>query len=447
MSAAAPSPAPAPPSVPIAAAHADADAGAVAGTGTGAGTGPVKTAVDPDACLTVDDFIITGIDDSYEVISDFNMMGLPDNLARGIYANGFQRPSKIQKVAILPMKQSRDILAQSQSGTGKTGAFVIGALSNVDMSVNAPQVLVINPTRELAEQTQKNADAIGSFLGLKTMKAIGGTSVQQDIRDLQRGVHFVSGTPGRLFDLIDRGALRLDNIRYLIFDEADQLLEEGFFAQIQEILRTRMFPATTHLAMFSATMPEAVLELAETFLNKPVRILLRTEEISLKGIRQFYVGVDREEWKFAALIELYKHLSIDQAIIFVNKRMKAEQLTRMMVDEGFPIQCIHGDMDPHERRRRLEEFRAGKVHVLIATDILARGIDVQTVSMVVNYEMSPSRENYFHRIGRCGRYGRKGVSINLLCGEGELGMQRDIEHHYEITIPELEDPDQIRKFL
>jgi superfamily II DNA/RNA helicase len=404
-------------------------------------------AADMGASLSVDDFIITGIDDSYEVLSDFNMMGLPDDLARGVYANGFQRPSKIQKVAILPMRQGRDILAQSQSGTGKTGTFVIGSLTNVDIKINAPQVLVINPTRELAEQTQKNANAIGSFLGLKTMTAIGGSSVQNDIRELQRGVHFVSGTPGRLFDLIDRGALRLDNIRYLIFDEADQLLEEGFFAQIREILGTRLFPASTHLAMFSATMPEAVLELAETFLNKPVRILLRTEEISLKGIRQFYVGVDREEWKFAALMELYKHLSIDQAIIFVNKRAKAEQLTRMMVAEGFPLEYIHGDMDPHERRRRLEEFRLGKVHVLIATDILARGIDVQTVSMVVNYEMSPSRENYFHRIGRCGRYGRKGVSINLLCGDMEMSMQRDIERHYEITIPELEDPDQIRKFL
>jgi superfamily II DNA/RNA helicase len=399
------------------------------------------------ACLTVDDFMITGIDDSYEVISDFNMMGLPDNLARGIYANGFQRPSKIQKVAILPMKQGRDILAQSQSGTGKTGTFVIGSLSNVDISVNAPQVLVINPTRDLAEQTEKNATAIGSFLGLKTMCAIGGSSVQQDLRTLQRGVHFISGTPGRIFDLIDRGALRLDHMQYLILDEADQLLEEGFFAQIREILATRKFPASTKLAMFSATMPEAVLELAETFLNKPVRILLRTEEISLKGIRQFCVSVDREEWKFAALMELYKHLSIDQAIIFVNKRMKAEQLTRMMVAEGFPLEFIHGDMEPSERRRRLDDFRSGKVHVLIATDILARGIDVQTVSMVVNFEMSPSRENYFHRIGRCGRYGRKGVSINLLCGDGEMGMQRDIERHYEITIPELDDPEQIRKFL
>ncbi len=398
--------------------------------------------------MSVDDFVITGIDDSYEVISDFNMMGLPDDLARGIYANGFQRPSKIQKVAILPMKQGRDILAQSQSGTGKTGTFVIGSLTNVDISVNAPQVLVINPTRELAEQTEKNARSIGAFLDLKVMSAIGGTPVQQDIRTLQRGVHFISGTPGRLFDLIDRGALRLDRIQCLILDEADQLLEEGFFAQIREILATRKFPATTRLSMFSATMPEAVLELAETFLTNPVRILLRTEEISLKGIRQFCVSVEREEWKFAALMELYKHLSIDQAIIFVNKRMKAEQLHRMMNDEGFPLECIHGDMEPAERKRRLEEFRLGKVHVLIATDILARGIDVQTVSMVVNYEMSPSRENYFHRIGRCGRYGRKGVSINLLCGEGELAMQRDIERHYDITVPELpEDLDQIRKFL
>jgi superfamily II DNA/RNA helicase len=398
--------------------------------------------------FNVEDLLVTGVGPDFKPSTDFNDMDLPDNLARGIYAHGFERPSKIQKVAILPMKEGRDILAQSQSGTGKTGAFLIGSLSRVDPTVNAPQVLVINPVRELAEQTTREATDIGEFMGLRVMSAVGGTPVMQDVRNLSRGVHLVSGTPGRIYDLISRGALLLDRIEYLILDEADQMLDELFSGQIKAILDTHKFPKTTKLAMFSATMPEEVLELADTFLQKPVRILLKTEEISLKGIKQFHIALDREDFKFDALMDLYKHLTINQAIIFVNKRQRAEQLTRALVDEGFALEFIHGDMEPNERRRRLNEFRAGHVRVLVATDVLARGIDVQTISMVVNFDMPMNRENYFHRIGRCGRYGRKGISINLLSGDMEFGMQRDIERFYEISIPELpEDLEQLRKYI
>lgn len=398
--------------------------------------------------LQVEDLIVTGIDDSFKPAVDFNDMELLDDLARGVYAHGFERPSKIQKVAIPLMKAGRDLLAQSQSGTGKTGTFVIGSLTRIDPAVVQPQVLVINPVRELAEQTQKEANKIGEFIGLRAMSAVGGTPVQQDIRNLSRGVHFVSGTPGRVYDLISRGALNLDKIQYLILDEADQMLDDLFSGQIQAILDTKKFPATTKLAMFSATMPDEVLELASTFLQNPARILLKTEEISLKGIKQFHIALDREDFKFDALMDLYKHLTINQAIIFVNKRQRAEQLTRALVDEGFALEFIHGDMEPSERRRRLEEFRAGHVRVLVATDVLARGIDVQTISMVVNFDMPMNRENYFHRIGRCGRYGRKGISINLLSGDMEVSMQKDIERFYEITIPELPaDLEQLRKYI
>jgi translation initiation factor 4A len=398
--------------------------------------------------LHVEDLIVTGIDESFKPATDFNDMELPDNLARGVYAHGFERPSKIQKVAIVPMRDGRDILAQSQSGTGKTGTFLIGSLCRVDPKINAPQVLVINPVRDLAEQTDKEAREIGEFMGLRTMCAVGGTPVMQDVRNLGRGVHVVSGTPGRIYDLISRGALVLDHIQYLILDEADQMLDDLFSGQIKAILDTHKFPKTTKLAMFSATMPEEVLELADTFLQNPVRILLKTEEISLKGIKQFHIALDREDFKLDALMDLYKHLTINQAIIFVNKRQRAEQLTRALVEEGFALEFIHGDMEPNDRRRRLQEFRAGRVRVLVATDVLARGIDVQTVSMVVNFDMPMNRENYFHRIGRCGRYGRKGISINLISGDVEMGMQRDIERFYDITIPELPaDLDLIRKYI
>jgi len=375
----------------------------------------------------------------------FDALSLSPDIERGIYSYGFETPSKIQKIAIKPMMDKRDILGQSQSGTGKTGTFVIGSVSNIDPSILHPQVLVISPTRELAQQTEKVARAIGSFMeisdkskGLRVLCATGGDPVHANLKALRQGAQFIVGTPGRIFDLIRRdGGLRLDHLKYLIFDEADQLLEDLFAEQIKAILTVRDFPETTRLAMFSATMPAEVLELAETYLKDPVRILLPAEEVRLKGIEQYHIVLDKEEWKFDALADLYKHMTINQAIIFVNKKHTAEKLTKRMLDEGYTLECIHGDMEVAERKKRMEDFRAGSVRILIATDVLARGIDVQQVSVVINYEMPPNRENYFHRIGRTGRYGRKGLSINLVTGADEMAMMNDIEKHYAVSIPPL----------
>lgn len=375
----------------------------------------------------------------------FDTMELDEDILRGIYSNGFSAPSKIQRIAIRPMMEGRDILAQSQSGTGKTGTFAIGAMSQIDPAILAPQVLVISPTRELSQQTEKVVRAIGQYMrvsehvtGLKVLSATGGSPVGQDLKALRAGAQFIVGTPGRIFDLIRReGGMKLSHLKYLVLDEADQLLEDLFAEQIQTILSTGSFPATTRLAMFSATMPADVLDLAERYLKDPVRILLPAEEVRLEGISQFNIMLDKEDWKFDALADLYKHMTINQAIIFVNKKQTAEKLTTRMLNEGYTLEYIHGDMDVADRKKRMEDFRGGMVRILIATDVLARGIDVQTVSTVINYEMPPNRENYFHRIGRCGRYGRKGLSINLIAGPDEMAMVKDIEQHYSITIPPL----------
>lgn len=387
---------------------------------------------------------ITGLEGSPEIHDSFDTMGLSDELLHGIYANGFDKPSKIQRIAITPMRDRRDILAQSQSGTGKTGTFTIGALSCIDPRVQSPQVLVLTPTRELAQQTEKVARALGSFLkisdaheGLKVLCATGGIAVAQDQRLLRSGAQFVVGTPGRIFDLIRRGDLKLRNMKYLILDEADQLFDDLFLEQIEHILTVGEFGEGTRLAMFSATMPEAVLHLAEKYLVKPVKILLPAEEVRLQGIKQYHINAERDEWKFDAFVDLFKHITVNQAIVFVNKRAKAETLTKRMMDEGYTLEYIHGEMDTAERKKRMDDFRNGNVRILVATDILARGIDVQTVSVVINYEMPPNRENYFHRIGRCGRFGRKGLSINLIAGADEMAMMEDIKKHYSIEIPEL----------
>lgn len=376
-------------------------------------------------------------DNKLPVYDNFELMGLSDNLLRGIYSYGFEKPSSIQQTAIIPMKDGRDLLAQSRSGTGKTGAFIIGSLSRIDPEISFPQVIVICHVRELAEQTYKVAEAIGKYMGLKAMYATGGSNLRGDFMTLRQGAQFIVGTPGRIYDLIRRNELRLDHMRCLIFDEADQLLENLFAEQIQAILEFP-FPKTTQLALFSATMPDDVLQIAEKFLQNPIRILTPAEEWSLEGIRQYYVELAREEWKYDALNDIMSKIKINQAIIYVNKRQKAEWLAKKMIESGHSLEYIHGDMDIAERKKRLQDFRNGHVRVLISTDLLARGIDVQTLSIVINYELPPSQENYLHRIGRTGRYGRKGVALNLITTD-EKDQQIILERTYGTRVEVLPD--------
>lgn len=370
-----------------------------------------------------------------KVYDTFDEMGLSDTLIRGIYNYGFELPSKIQQLAIVPMSQQNDILAQSQSGTGKTGAFTIGALSTVDSTLKAPQVLVMCPTRELSQQTERVAQAIGSYMNLKVLSATGGNQIRADVTALKNGAQFIVGTPGRIFDLICRGELSVEHIRYVILDEADQMLEDLFADQIRSILNSK-FPSTTRLALFSATMPKNVLEIAENYLSNPVRILLPPDEVTLEGIKQYYVQLEREDWKLPVLLDLYQQITVNQALIYVNKRQKAEWLAKQLSSHGFTLEFIHGEMEVAERKKRMEDFRSGMTRVLISTDLLARGIDVQQVSLVINYEMPIQRENYIHRIGRSGRYGKKGSAINIICGD-EINAVKEIESHYSTTIQEL----------
>jgi translation initiation factor 4A len=377
----------------------------------------------------------TQSNDDLKLYETFDEMNLNDTLIRGIYAYGFEQPSKIQQLSIVPMSHHTDILAQAQSGTGKTGAFTIGSLSVVDTTLKLPQVLVICPTRELSQQTERVAHALGSYMNLKVLSATGGNNLRNDIQSLKSGVQFIVGTPGRVFDLIRRGDLVLDHMKYVILDEADQMLENLFEEQVKAILNNK-FPSTTRLALFSATMPQNVLEIAENYLNNPVRILLPQDEVTLDGIKQYYVHLEREDWKFPVLLDLYQQITVNQALIYVNKRQKAEWLAKQLSSQGFTLEFIHGDMEVTERKTRMEDFRSGTVRVLISTDLLARGIDVQQVSLVINYELPVQRENYVHRIGRSGRYGKKGVAINIISGD-ELNTLKEIESHYSTTINEL----------
>jgi len=370
-----------------------------------------------------------------KMVDSFDNMGLPDKLLRGVYSYGFEKPSNIQQMAIVPIKTKNDILAQAQSGTGKTGAFTIGSMANVDVSLQKPQILILVPTQELAKQIYEVGKNIGSFLPVSCYCATGGTPIREDIKAIENGAQFIVGTPGRIYDLMNRNILKTENVKTLILDEADQMLEDRFYKQVMCILEIG-FPKTTHVALFSATMPQEVIDVANKLLVNPVRILLPPEEVSLSGIKQYYVDTEKEDWKYEALCDIYKQLNINQALIYCNKRQKAEWLADKLSSDGYPLLCIHGEMENNERRRRMEEFRTGKVRVLISTDLLARGIDVQQVSLVINFELPMNRENYIHRIGRSGRFGKKGVAINLL-SESEKKTKEEIEKHYGTVMEEL----------
>lgn len=369
-----------------------------------------------------------------ELVDNFDNMGLVEDLLRGIYAYGFEKPSAIQQRAILPLCKSRDIIAQAQSGTGKTATFTIGILQQLDFTLMECQALVLAPTRELAQQIQKVVLALGDYLGVRCHACIGGTRVRDDITKLQTGVHIVVGTPGRVYDMLCRRVLRPDHIKMFILDEADEMLSRGFKDQIYDIYQA--LPSRVHVGLFSATMPPEALEITQRFMNDPVRILVKRDELTLEGIKQFYISVDREEWKLDTLCDLYDTLNITQAVIFCNTRRKVDWLTDKMRAREFTVSSTHGDIGSKERDIILNEFRTGSSRVLITTDLLARGIDVQQVSLVINYDLPRNLENYIHRIGRSGRFGRKGVAINFVSTE-DVRTLRELEQFYNTSIEEM----------
>lgn len=255
------------------------------------------------------------------------------------------------------------------------------------------------------------------------------------MRELERGgVQVISGTPGRVFDLIRRNALNMNQLRTMVLDEADEMLNRGFKDQIYDIYR--FLPPSCQVVLMSATLPASVLEMTRKFMSDPVKILVKRDELTLEGIKQFFISVEKEEWKFDTLCDLYDTLTITQAVIFCNTRQKVDWLSEKMKENNFTVSCMHGDMGQEQRDKVMEEFRSGTSRVLIATDLWGRGIDVQQVSLVICYDLPTNRELYIHRIGRSGRFGRKGVAINFVRTE-DVRLLRDIEQFYSTQIDEM----------
>jgi ATP-dependent RNA helicase len=296
------------------------------------------------------------------------------------------------------------------------------------------QALILSPTRELAAQTEKVILAIGDFMNVQAHACIGGKSIGEDIRKLEHGVQVVSGTPGRVYDMIKRRTLRTRAIKLLILDESDEMLSRGFKDQIYDVYR--YLPPDLQVVLVSATLPHEILEMTNKFMTDPVRILVKRDELTLEGIKQFFVTVEREEWKFDTLCDLYDTLTITQAVIFCNTKRKVDWLTEKMRSNNFTVSAMHGDMPQKERDAIMAEFRSGTTRVLITTDVWARGLDVQQVSLVINYDLPNNRELYIHRIGRSGRFGRKGVAINFVRSD-DIRILRDIEQYYSTQIDEM----------
>lgn len=326
------------------------------------------------------------------------------------------------------------MIAQAQSGTGKTATFSISTLQMIDYSNPQCQALVLAPTRELAQQTQKVVLALGDFLKVDCHVCIGGTNAREDMNRVSKGAHVVVGTPGRVLHLLKAGALKTDSLRLFVLDEADEMLSKGFQDEIREIFQ--YLPPKTQVALLSATMPDDVMQVTSQFMKDPVRILVKKDEVTLEGIKQFYVNVQREDWKLDTLCDLYETLTVTQAVIFCNNRRKVDWLTEKLQERDFTVSSMHGEMEQGKRETIMQEFRSGSSRVLIATDLLARGIDVQHVSLVINYDLPNDKENYVHRIGRGGRFGRKGVSINFVTND-DTRMMREIEQFYSTQILEM----------
>jgi len=370
-----------------------------------------------------------------KVYPTFDEMPLHKNLLRGIYAYGFEKPSAIQQRAIVPFIKGGDLIAQAQSGTGKTGAFAIGLLQRVEFRTKSCQALVLSPTRELATQTFNVVNHIGEYLSEPGFchTFVGGTKVQDDLRKLSSGVIVAVGTPGRVYDVIKRGALRTESLKVLVLDEADEMLSQGFSDQIYEIFK--FLPKDVQVALFSATMPEDVLELTKKFMRQPTRILVKKESLTLEGIKQFYVAVE-EEHKLETLMDLYESVSIAQSVIFANSRRKVDWIAEQLNKNNHTVSFMHAEMPKGEREKVMATFRSGSSRVLITTDLISRGIDVQHVNIVVNFDLPTNKESYLHRIGRSGRYGRKGVAINFVTGK-DVDTLKELERHYHTQIDEL----------
>jgi len=374
-------------------------------------------------------------DSSYE-IQTWDDLDIKSDLLRGIYAYGFEKPSPIQQKAIKPLMLKKDIIAQAQSGTGKTATFTIGALANVDITDNNTQILVLSPTKELTIQTAKVFSGLGGMIeGLRVKAVYGGSFNEENSSFSNKNIpHVICGCPGRVYDMMRRDKITSRKIKLVILDEADEMLSSGFKEQVYNIFQN--FSSNIQVALFSATMPDGINTIINKIMRDPVKISVKREALTLEGIKQFYVAIDDDHQKYATLKDLFSYLSISQCIIYCNSIKRVQDLYEAMKEDEFPVCRIHGNMEKNDRESAFNDFKSGGSRVLISSNVTARGIDIQQVSIVINFDLPKCVHTYLHRIGRSGRWGRKGVGINFITRR-DVTKIKAIEQHYSTQISEM----------
>ena len=375
-------------------------------------------------------------DSTEDIINGWDELDIETNILRGIFAYGFEKPSPIQQRAIKPVIEGKDVIAQAQSGTGKTATFTIGALQRVDTSESKTQILILSPTRELSTQTSKVISNIGAFMeGLKVHTLFGGSNVEDTSSFSSKNVpHIICGCPGRVYDMMRRDRIGSKSIKLIILDEADEMLSSGFKDQVYNIFQ--YLNSEVQVCLFSATMPEGMNTIIDKIMRNPVRISVKREQLTLEGISQYFIAVEDDRQKYTTLKSMFSHITLSHTIIYCNSIKRVQDLYEAMCEDGFPVCCIHSNMDKTERDKAFNNFRNGHSRVLISSNVTARGIDIQQVNVVINFDLPKCVHTYLHRIGRSGRWGRKGVGINFITRRDVIQI-RKIEEHYSTQINEM----------
>ena len=371
-----------------------------------------------------------------QVFHSWDDLELNNDLLRGIYAHGFEKPSPIQSKAIYPILQGSDLIAQAQSGTGKTGSFTIGALSKVVISDNSNQVLILAPTHELAYQITHVIESLSAMMhGIRIKTIVGGSSIDDDAEEMRNSPpHIIVGCPGRVYDMIRRRHINGNKFKLVVLDEADEMLSAGFKEQIYNVFK--YLNKNVQIALFSATLPNNIFQITNKFMRNPVKICVKAESLTLEGIKQYFIAMNDDMEKYASLKDLYQHISVSQCIIYANSVKRVIDLYEAMKEDGFPVCCLHSNMDKSDRERVFKEFRTGASRVLISSNVTSRGIDIQQVGVVINFDLPRDIHNYLHRIGRSGRWGRKGTGINFITRR-DVQKLKEIEKYYSTQIEEL----------
>lgn len=370
--------------------------------------------------------------------NEFEEYCLKRELLMGIFEKGWEKPSPIQEASIPVALSGKDVLARAKNGTGKTGAYSIPILEQVDAEKDCIQALIIVPTRELALQTSQICMELAKHLNVKVMVTTGGTNLKDDILRIYQRVQVIIATPGRILDLVDKGVAKMEHCRILVLDEADKLLSQDFKGMLDLIIQK--LPKERQILLFSATFPLTVKLFMDKYLKNPYEINLM-EELTLKGVTQYYAFV-QEKQKVHCLNTLFSKLQITQSIIFCNSTQRVELLAKKITELGYCCYYIHAKMAQQHRNRVFHDFRAGLCRNLVCSDLFTRGIDVQAVNVVINFDFPKMAETYLHRIGRSGRFGHLGIAINLITYEDRFALHRiEQELGTEIKpIPKVIDP-------